>query len=192
LSHEATNYSQTSNYSQGMTPVPTQLPSQPLSRDDFLARVEGCKSRINELTSNVAQIGTLHQRMISSPDNSAQAQLENLVSQTQLLNTGIKDEIKYLEKDVSRDQSNTLKQNQIRNLQGLFRTQLQDYQRQESDYERRYRDAIARQYRIVNPDATEDEIQEAANANWGNEGVFQTAVSVYQLLPPHISPQLRP
>lgn len=167
---------QASSYGQE---APEQLPSQPLSRDAFLSRIEGAKARINELTSNISHIGTLHQRMISSPDGNSQAQLDNLVQQTQLLNTGIKDEIKYLERDVSRDQGNNLKQTQIRNLQQLFRKQLQDYQRQESEYERRYRDAIARQYRIVNPEATEEEVQEAASANWGNEGVFQTAVYTF-------------
>merc|ERR1711939_421175 len=35
---------------------------------------------------------------------------------------------------------------------------------------------IARQYRIVNPEATDSEVQEAADADWGNEGVFQTAL----------------
>jgi syntaxin 1B/2/3 len=159
--------------------VPAQLPPQPLSREDFLARIEAAKSQINELTSNISAIGTLHQRMISSPDNNAQAQLDNLVDKTRLLNTGIKDQIKYLEKDVSRDSSNNLKTSQIRNLKLTFQKQLEDYRKQESEYERRYRDAIARQYRIVNPDATEDEVQEAANANWGNEGVFQTAVGSY-------------
>lgn len=62
-------------------------------------------------------------------------------------------------------------------MKRTFKKQLEDYQKEERDYEVRYREAIARQYRIVNPDASEQEIEEAANANWGDEGVFQTAVS---------------
>lgn len=121
--------------------------------------------------------------MISSPDSNSSARLEQLVTNTQILNTGIKDEIKYLEKDTVRSMGNSVKENQIQALKKNFQGQLQSYQRQESEYQKRHRDAIARQYRIVNPDATDAEVQEAANADWGNEGVFQTAVS---LSPPNV------
>lgn len=47
---------------------------------------------------------------------------------------------------------------------------------EEANYEKRYREQIARQYRIVNPDATDAEVHEASQADWGNEGVFQTAL----------------
>jgi len=117
--------------------------------------------------------------MLASPDSNVSAQLENIVTQTQIQNTGIKDEIKFLEKDAARSPDSTFKGTQIANLKRTFKKQLEDYQKEEQDYERRYRDAIARQFRIVNPDATEAEVNEAANANWGDEGVFQTAVWVY-------------
>ena len=57
-----------------------------------------------------------------------------------------------------------------------FKRELENYQQEESEYRLRYREQIARQYRIVNPDATDSEVNEAANADWGDEGVFQTAV----------------
>ena len=63
-------------------------------------------------------------------------------------------------------------------MKRTFRGQLEDFQKEESDYAVRYREAIARQYRIINPEATEAEVQEAANADWGNEGVFTQAVSI--------------
>jgi len=91
--------------------------------------------------------------------------------------TSIKDQIKYLETDAARSQGNTIKDTQIRQLKTSFTKQLQEYRQEEANYERRYREQIARQYRIVNPEATEAEVQEAMGADWGNEGVFQTAVS---------------
>jgi len=169
------NYSQASQYSTPAAPVPTQT-SAPLSQADFLARVEGTKKRIGQLTANISSIASTHQRLLSSPDNASSAQLENLVSQTQLLNTGIKDEIKYLERDAAKTQGSNLKNSQVQSLKSSFQAQLKSYQDEEREYSNRYRDAIARQYRIVNPDATENEVNEAANADWGNEGVFQTAL----------------
>ncbi|KAF2262835.1 t-SNARE [Lojkania enalia] len=175
LNHGDSNYSQGSQYSAPSHP-PTNQYAGPLSKDDFFARIEGARSRIRQLSSNIQEIGSVHQRLLSSPDSGASAQLEAIVTNTQVMNTGIKDEIKYLERDAAREPSNNFKQTQVDTLKRTFKTQLEEFQQEERNYENRYREAIARQYRIVNPEATEDEIQEAANANWGDEGIFQTAL----------------
>jgi syntaxin 1B/2/3 len=144
-----------------------------LSNPDFLSRVEAVKADIRTLTTHVGQIATLHQQSISSADNVGSSN----ALETQVLNTSIKDQIKYLETDAARSQGNTVKDTQIRQLKTSFTKQLQEYRQEEANYERRYREQIARQYRIVNPEATDSEVQEAMGADWGNEGVFQTAVS---------------
>lgn len=100
-----------------------------------------------------------------------------MITQTQVLNTSIKDQIKFLETDAVRSRDNSVKNTQVGQLKTSFTKQLQEYRQEEANYEKRYREQIARQYRIVNPDATESEVREAADADWGNEGVFQTAVS---------------
>jgi len=149
-----------------------------MSNQDFLTRVEAAKSDIRDLTANISSIGTLHQKALSSPDSGSSAQLEHLVSQTQILNTRIRDQIKFLETDAARSGGNVTKDAQIRTLKQNFKTQLEEYQREEQTYRQRYQEQIARQYRIVNPEATDEEVREAANADWGDEGVFQTAVSI--------------
>lgn len=176
LQHEDSHYSQASQYSQ-QPQQPQQHGAQPLSQQDFLARIDGTKSRINQLSANITEIANIHQRMLSSPDNRSSAQLESIVSETQIRNTSIKDEIKFLEKDAAREPQNSFKRTQVDSLKRTFKSQLEDFQREEADYSKRYREAIARQYRIVNPEATESEVQEAANADWGDEGIFQQAVS---------------
>jgi syntaxin 1B/2/3 len=149
-----------------------------MSQQDFLARIDGTKSRINQLSNNIAEIASIHQRMLSSAENRSTAQLESIVSETQIRNTQIKDEIKFLERDATREPTNSFKKTQVESLKRTFKKQLEDFQKEESDYSKRYREAISRQYRIVNPDATEQEVQEAANADWGDEGIFQQAVSL--------------
>lgn len=179
MTQQDSTYSQPSQYSEA-TPYPTNQPAPPtapLSQQDFLARIDGTKSRINQLTANIQAIANIHQRMLSSPDNRSSAQLESIVSETQVRNTQIKDEIKFLERDAAREPTNSFKKTQVESLKRTFKSQLEDFRKEESDYSKRYRDAIARQYRIVNPEATEQEIQEAANADWGDEGIFQQAVS---------------
>jgi syntaxin 1B/2/3 len=178
LTHGDSAYSQPSQYS---TPAPYGAPppvhqATPISRDDYLQRIEGAKSRIGQLASNITEIASIHQRMLGSPDNRSSAQLEAVVANTQTLNTGIKDEIKFLEREAAREPSNPFKRTQVEALKRSFTTQLKDFEKEEADYSRRYREAIARQYRIINPEATEAEVTEAANADWGNEGIFQQAV----------------
>ncbi|KAH8724045.1 t-SNARE [Phaeosphaeriaceae sp. PMI808] len=150
--------------------------SQPLTRDAFLERIEGTKQRIGQLTTDIQSISNIHQRMLSAPENRNTAELEAIVTQTQIRNTQIKDEIKFLEKDAVRDPNSSYKRTQVSNLKNTFTTRLKDFQKEEADYSKRYRDAIERQYRIINPDATDAEAREAANADWGDEGVFTQAL----------------
>lgn len=147
-----------------------------MSTPDFLTRVKAVNSDIDSLTGQISQIGSVHQRLLSSPETQGSSQLEHLVSQTQVLNTQIKDNIKRLEEDAARSGKNDTKNSQIRTLKNNFKRQLEEYQKEEQAYSQRYRDQIERQYRIVNPDASDEEVREAADANWGDEGVFQTAV----------------
>lgn len=190
VQHRESNYTQASAYSQ-TAPAPA-IPGQPvlpgqnvqyvsagptvMSNSDFLSRVEAAKADIRTLTNHVGQIASMHQRTLSSPDSGASNQLESMISQTQVLNTSIKDQIKFLETDAARSKDNNVKNTQVGQLKTSFQKQLQEYRQEEANYEKRYREQIARQYRIVNPDATEAEVQEASQADWGNEGVFQTAL----------------
>lgn len=181
------NYSNTSNYSSG-TPGAIPPPSNNvITQQDFLSRVDYTKSEIRSLSSNVSQIATLHQRALSSPDSSSSAALENLVTETQLKNTKIRDLIKYLEGDAlkTQDSAKSIKTTQAKKLKTEFESQLQQYREEELNYRNEYRRQIGRQYRIVNPEASEAEVEEASQMDWGSEGVFQTAVcfglSLYSL-----------
>jgi syntaxin 1B/2/3 len=148
-----------------------------LSNQDFLSRVEAAKADIRQLTQYISEIASAHQRTLNSPDASSNSALESIITQTQVLNTSIKDQIKFLETDAARSgRNNNIKNSQVGQLKTSFKKQLEEYRNEEASYERRYREQIARQYRIVNPEATDAEVQEASNADWGNEGVFQTAV----------------
>lgn len=179
--------SQASQYSQGpaapqagqpyQTDAPLQHGPQPMSKNDYLERIDGIKAEIGRLTNDISAIANIHQRMLSSPDNRSSAELEAIVTQTQIRNTSIKGQIKFLEADASRG-GDSFKKSQVESLKRSFKSQLESFQKEEADYSKRYRDAIGRQYRIINPDATDAEVNEAANADWGDEGIFTQAVSV--------------
>ena len=100
------------------------------------------------------------------------------MANTQLKNTSIRDQIRSLKLDAERttDGSKGLKTRQFDSLTNDFKKEIQGYLAEEQQYQERYRDQIARQFRIVNPDATEEQVSEAVQTDWGNEGIFQQAV----------------
>ncbi|KAI5926959.1 t-SNARE [Camillea tinctor] len=169
-------------YGQGheMQDYPQQpAASQTLSQQDFLGRIEFLRNEIGTLTNNVQAISSLHQRSLGETDGSTTTQqLERIVAETQNLNGGIRDQLKFLANDANRttDGSRGLKERQVNTIKTQFERELHSYQQEESTFRARYRDQIARQYRIVNPEASEDEVRQATEADWGNEGVFQTAL----------------
>jgi len=178
LQPQESNYSQPSQYSNtGITAAPAAT-STLLTQQAFLERVDYAKGEIRSLSSNIQEIASLHQRALSSPDTNSAAQLETLVTQTQVKTRQIRDQIKSLELDAlkTQDGSKSLKARQAKQLKTEFERALSDYRQEEVSYSQRYRDQIARQYRIVNPEATEEQVNEAVNQDWGNEGVFQTAL----------------
>lgn len=180
MSHEMSNYSQASQYSQPDLNTSAPHQSATLSQQDFLDRVNFAKQQIQELNASIQSIASLHQRALSAPDNNSSAQLEGLVTQTQLKNTQIRDQIKFLEADTLKTHDGTkgVKARQAKNVKNEFEKALKEYQQEELESRKKYRDQIARQYRIVNPEATDAEVEEASGMDWGSEGVFQTAVCV--------------
>ncbi|KYK58330.1 ssoi [Drechmeria coniospora] len=157
---------------------PQQRPT--LSQQDFLARVGELRNDIKSLTNQIEHIGQLHQRALSGTDGRAKQELDGVVADTQMRNEGIKNGIKSLDRDLANtstsDGSRNTKKTQLQSLRTFFKSELDKYQSIERDYQHKYREQIARQYRIVNPEATEEEVHQATEADWGNEGVFQTAL----------------
>lgn len=166
--------------SPGQNPYGSAQSANVLSQQDFLQRVSHVRNEIRSLTADVQRIASLHHDSLVGADDTAQRRLDDLVASTQLKNTGIRDQIRTLKADVEHttDGSAGMKKRQFEALNSDFKKELQNYLQEEQQYRDRYRDQIARQYRIVNPDASEDEVRQAADADWGNEGVFQQAVSI--------------
>lgn len=164
-----------------MQNYPQQPASDTLSQQDFLGRIQFLRNEIGTLTNNVRSIASLHQRALAEADGGvATQQLERIVADTQTLNGGIRDQLKFLANDANRTTGagRNVKDRQVSTIKAEFERELRNYQEEEGSFSQRYRDQIARQYRIVNPEATEDEVRQATEADWGNEGVFQTAVCI--------------
>jgi len=174
--HEMQNYGAPQQQQQQQAPAAAP---HVLSQQDFLGRIGHLRNEIGTVTRNIEAIASLHQRSLAESDNGLSSQqLERIVAETQNLNASIRDQLKFLANDANKDtgSARSLKERQVNTIKNEFERELHSYQNEESAFRQRYRDQIARQYRIVNPEASEDEVRQAAEADWGNEGVFQTAL----------------
>jgi len=149
---------------------------------DFLSQVTTIQNNISTLSQNVTRIAGLHNQTLQSYDtgsaSSAQltSQLESLVAETSMLNNHIKDDIKFLERDSKfpGDPQGMPKRQQVDKLKRSFDQELKNYQLMESQYRGQYRAQMERQYRIVKPDATQEEVDAAVQS--GETQVFSQAI----------------
>jgi syntaxin 1B/2/3 len=167
------NLSATSNYSNSAVPAnPTGAP--------FLQEVRKVEELLKQLPSSIERVRGFHREAVNSVDSNPPAGLEAAVADTQTLNTTIKNNIKYLEADAARSNNDPTKITQVNRLKRNFQALLQEYLKEERTYRAECAEQIKRQYKIVYPNASDAEAEEAAQQDWGNEGVFQTAVSDFK------------
>lgn len=169
------NLSATSNYS-NLAPPANPAGSTTLPQKPFLDEVTKVNLEIKQLVDLIPKLRDLHDRATSSADSSPPAELDALAADTQTQRTTIRNSIRYLEADAVRSNDQT-KSTQVKTLKRNFQGMLNMYMAEEQRYKNKNVEQITRQYKIVYPNASEAEAKEAAQMNWGNEGVFQTAVS---------------
>lgn len=142
----------------------------------FYNEIDQIRDAIGTVDSNIQNIEALHQKSLSEIDesNSAQIQrqLESLVAETSALNNNLASRIKVLKGKASRDET---KKPQVGVLDRSFKDALRKYQIVEKEFANKTREQMARQYRIVRPDATEEEVQQACEDSQG-QSIFSNAV----------------
>lgn len=142
----------------------------------FFAEVEDIKRNLVQYDDNIERIEGLHRRSLAETHTDAeeliQRQAETLTADSQALSQSLKKRIKNLE---ARSQRDATKRTQSNNLKRQFMTLIQKFQATEAAFRQRYRDVVERQYRIVQPEATNAEVQEMVDDPSGQQ-VFSQAL----------------
>ncbi|OCH95020.1 t-SNARE, partial [Obba rivulosa] len=139
---------------------------------------------VDQFRNNVNRISELHARTLDSTDEAAnrqtQALLEDLVNQTRELSNDLKRRIQSLDSiPTGRPQDARIRKNQLALLRSKFVEVLQSYQQVERDYRARYKQRVERQFRIVKPDATPEEVRAVVDdTSGGGDQIFAQALSV--------------
>lgn len=159
----------------------SNLPSGGAGYSDPNAILNECRdidNGINEIERNLEQLRMLQQRSLDDADTSSGSatnrQLDQISSETMSLYRSLTDRIRKIKSNPeSRQPKNSP---QVGRIDRRLKTAIQSYQQVESAFRKRTQDQMARQYRIVRPDATEDEVRAAVEDTSASGQVFSQAL----------------
>lgn len=132
---------------------------------------------IEQIEANLRELRRLQDRCLAEADSSASSssrQLDALNTDTMALYRTITDRVRKIKSSPEGRQPRN--QAQVGRVDRRLRQAIQDYQGVESSFRKKMQDQMARQYRIVRPDATEEEVRAAVEDTTGNSQVFQQAL----------------
>ncbi|KIY50935.1 t-SNARE, partial [Fistulina hepatica ATCC 64428] len=142
---------------------------------DF-SQASSIQDAINRINTNVSQISSLRARSFGAIDGSTDtAQLDAIVGETKNLLNDTKLRVKRLEADAATGDDANVKKDRARLVHNKFVEALQNYQRAEQEATHRAQQQIARQFRIVKPDATQEEVKQVVDGGGGQ--IFAEALS---------------
>ncbi|KND91315.1 Syntaxin-like protein psy1 [Tolypocladium ophioglossoides CBS 100239] len=132
---------------------------------------------IDDIERNLEQLRMLQKRTLDDADSSsssaANRQLDSLSSDTMALYRSLTERVRTVK---SSPESRTPKNNpQVGRVDRRLKAAIQQYQQVESQLRKRTQEQMARQYRIVRPNATEDEVHAAVEDTTGGQ-VFSQAL----------------
>ncbi|OAQ97061.1 hypothetical protein LLEC1_01936 [Akanthomyces lecanii] len=132
---------------------------------------------IAQIERNLEQLRMIQQRTLDDADSSsssaANRQLDALSSETMAQYRELTERVRTVK---SNPEANTPKNKpQVGRVDRRLKQAIQEYQQVESGFRKRTQDQMARQYRIVRPDASEQEVR-AAVEDTSNNQVFSQAL----------------
>ncbi|KAF9365719.1 Plasma membrane t-SNARE, secretory vesicle fusion [Mortierella sp. NVP85] len=148
----------------------------------FLKKVDLIQKDIAQIESKVRGIGELHAQSVDGVTTEARAKAhtkeldEATKSMRDLLNA-TKNQIKDIERAnlrLANSPDIQIRRTQAASLKERFMKVLQQYQVMESGARKNHRDRMERQYKIVRPDASQQEIDQAMET--GNQQIFAQSV----------------
>jgi len=145
----------------------------------FYNEISSIQDSLRTFNDNVARISDLHTRSLNNTDDAvaqrSSAELEELVADTSALSNVLKRRIKSLEKQGAAGRDGQIRKQQTGLVKSKFVEAIQNYQTVEQQFRQKYRQRLERQYKIVKPDATPDEIRSAIEGDNGGQ-VFSQAL----------------
>ncbi|WWC87744.1 uncharacterized protein L201_002636 [Kwoniella dendrophila CBS 6074] len=138
---------------------------------DFWAELSTTNTLLGQLQDQIGQVRQAHQASLASTDPGARAYASELNDVARDKREETKNQIKKLYKLAKGDKA---QKTQAEGVKTRFQSLLQEHQVIEKEFRKKVKDRAERQYRIVNPQATEDEIRQVTESD--NPQIFSQAL----------------
>ncbi|KAH8911837.1 t-SNARE [Coniochaeta sp. PMI_546] len=142
---------------------------------NFFDRRTQVSGQIDELDREIEDISDKQgQALQSTNPEREQQQIQEMIQRFRLTASGIRSQIQSLKNEAGADQA---KLQHVNLLMNNFRSRYDRLLQLESNYNQQVRTQMARQYQIVNPNATPEEARDAvADQSFQDGGIFQQAL----------------
>jgi syntaxin 1B/2/3 len=145
----------------------------------FYGEIGSIQDAIKEFNDNVAKIGDLHSRSLNNTDDMAaqrvQSELDRKIDETSALSSDLKRRIQTLARQGGAGRDGQIKRQQTQLVKEKFKEAIQGYQQVEQQFRQRYKQRMERQFKIVKPDASPEEVKAVVEDTSGGQ-VFQQAL----------------
>lgn len=138
--------------------------------NDVLNQCQAIDKAVDDLESQLVELQGLHSRVLNDRASNTDVDRRNAEIMAAYRNLG--DKLKKVKGN--RESGSPRNAPQVGRVDRKLKKAINDYQRLESDFRKQMQEQQARQYRIVRPDATESEVQEAIEEP--NAQIFQQAL----------------
>ncbi|BEI82455.1 hypothetical protein CcaverHIS002_0303230 [Cutaneotrichosporon cavernicola] len=138
---------------------------------DFWSELNNTNALLGDLQQAIQAVRTAHSQTLNSTDQRAIQNADKVSADARALRQQCKDAVKHLFKLAKGDK--TLR-TQAETASKRFTGLLNEHQNIEKEYRQRSKEKAERQYRIVKPDATPEEVQQVINSD--DPQVFATAL----------------
>ena len=160
-----------------------QVPSNgAVDQVSFLNEITELQTSVAAIDDNINKIADLHSRSLNNMDeasaHAAEQQLSVLSNQTRQMTNAVKSRIQILSTKAARlpaSKDKNMQESQLGAIKSRFKGSIQRYQEMEQQYRQKYRARAERQFKIVKPDATQQEVQQALDSDQGNQ-IFSQAL----------------
>jgi syntaxin 1B/2/3 len=128
---------------------------------------------IDDLESNLERLKVMHRRAQEDTGTSVQLEVDRQSEEIMSSYRGLVNRVKRIKQDP--ESGNPRNAPQVGKLDRRIKTMINKFQQADSDHRKKLNERSAREYRIVRPDASDAEVQEALQD--GNQQIFSQAVS---------------
>jgi syntaxin 1B/2/3 len=149
----------------------------------FLNETTEIEQRITDAKANITRIQEFQGQILNSTSSSAvgsaSRERENFVVNTRNLLIECKDRVKKIQYENARvpstDPNFGIRQQRYEYLRTKLSNVLEEYRQVESNFMKQTKDRMARQYKVVNPSATQQEIDDYVSSS-NSDPIFQNAL----------------